>query len=184
MRSDLQFKSLDSKFGVEITIRAGPADLDSGHRLNRTTPMKSSDLLLLGCQIEKCVSVSPAGKKPRSQWGKAVSPRCVPSQRPSSHRPHLGLPACCPPTHFAACCLGCLAPLLIITPNHRRHLGPLFSCPSAVSFSVSLLACDSVRPGRLTRFVPRLGRSCPFQADIAPSPIVVGLQSVLGGLAA
>ena len=86
----------------------------------------------------------------------------------------------CLPTHFA----DCLAPLLIITPSHRHHLGHSFSCPSICLCRpvqcVSLLACcPSLTADALRSAI----RTNLFQSP-GQSPIALGLQSVLGGLLA
>lgn len=117
------------------------------------------------------MSVFPAGKKSSSKWGKAV--------RPSQPQPVSELPSSPPwasrllPTH-PFCCFGCLAPLLIITPNLRRHLGPLFSCPSTCL--CRLVQCLiyrfslAVRPSRLADALRCATRTKLSQAEPRPSP--------------
>lgn len=113
--------------------------------------------------------------------GKGGQTPANPSQCPSCHRPHLGLPACCPPTHFAASVASLLCSSLprtsvAISGLSFRALPPACAVSSSVSFLVSRLL--SALADWLTRFVARLGRSCPKQSP-APRPrVAVGPRRI------
>lgn len=104
--------------------------------------------------------------------GKGGQTPANPSQCPSCHRPHLGLPACCPPTHFAASVASLLCSSLprtsvAISGLSFRALPPACAVSSSVSFLVSRLLSA---PGRLADALRCATRTKLSQAEPRPSP--------------